>query len=291
MDMHVQSPPSLHLERTHLKAAFDRVPFPFTHDLHRSSLFSRDGMEALSRRYAGHPADYFVAGSASAPGTAFYAVPTIETTPAEALARLDAAPTRLLLKRPEQHDPAFRALLDALFDQVCGLHGELQRSDLVRLESAILITSAASTTPFHFDPEIGFFSQIEGAKTYHVYAPDALSEEELESFYRQGKIDIGQVDLASRSPAKDYAFDLVAGRGLHQPQDAPHWVQTHGTRSVSYTMVFETRQARLRSRARGFNHYLRRAGLHPRPPGLHPLTDFLKGRAMQVMARARRVAA
>ena len=158
----------------------------------------------------------------------------------------------------------------------------------MRLEGAILITSAASTTPFHFDPEVGFFSQIEGEKTYHVYSPDALSELELEQFYKSGRVDIGQVDIAERDPAKEFVFNLVPGQGLHQPQNAPHWVQTKDSRSVSYTLVFETRTNRLQSRARGFNHYMRRAGLMPHVPGLSPIRDAAKGRAMQVMARARR---
>ena len=278
----------LHLDAGSLQAAFDTVPMGFTHDLHLLPHFQRDGLERLAASYEGHRADYFVAGSATTPGMAFYAVPTVETTPAAALLRLDQAPTRLLLKRPEQYDLRFRTLLDGLFDQVARVHGGLRRDDVVRLESAILVTSAASTTPFHFDPEVGFFSQIEGEKTYHVYAPDCLAETELEQFYQSGKVDIGQVDMAARAAAKDHVFDLVPGKGLHQPQNAPHWVQTKGTRSVSYTFVFETREARMRSRARGFNHYLRRVGITPRAPGQTPLRDAAKGRAMQVMARARR---
>jgi hypothetical protein len=283
------TPGLLHLEPDTLKAAYDREPMGFDHGLHTLPLFQRDALERLASAFAGHRADYFVAGSARTPGMAFYDVPTVETTPAQALAGLDSTPTRVLLKRPENHDPAFRSLLEQLFNEVARTHGGLQRSDVIRLESAILITSAASTTPFHFDPEVGFFSQIEGQKTYHVYAPATLSEQELESFYRIGKIDIGQVDISGRAEARDYAFDLQPGRGLHQPQNAPHWVQTHGTRSVSYTFVFETRQARLRSRARGFNHYIRQLGIPPAAPGQHPGMDAVKGRAMQVMSRMRKV--
>ncbi len=278
----------MNLDAISLQAAFDKAPMGFSHDLHLLPHFQSEGLERLAAAYAGHQADYFVAGSAATPGMAFYAVPTIETTPLEALARLEVAPTRLLLKRPERYDLKFRDLVDGLFDQVARLHGGLCRSDIVRLESAILVTSAASTTPFHFDPEIGFFSQIEGEKTYHVYAPDTLQETELEQFYQSGKVDIGQVDMAARGGAKEYVFDLVPGKGLHQPQNAPHWVQTRGTRSVSYTFVFETRAAQVRSRARGFNHYIRATGVDPRAPGLSPMRDAAKSRALQVLARARR---
>ena len=288
MSMSIVASSQLQLEAGPLRNCYDQRPFGFAHNLHHLPHFQRDGLERLAAAYEGYRADYFVAGSAATPGTRFYAVPTLETSASEALARLDAAPTRLLLKRPELHDPAFRILLDTLFDDLARVHGGLRREDVVRLEAAILITSAASTTPFHFDPEVGFFSQIEGEKTYHVYSPDVVTEAELEAFYRSGKIDIGQLDIATRDASKEYVFDLVPGQGLHQPQNAPHWVQTKGSRSVSYTFVFETRAARLRSRARGFNHYMRQAGMQPRAPGLSPLRDAAKGRAMQVMARARR---
>ncbi len=282
---------TLHLPAHALQAGFDRVPVPFKHDLHRLPLFARSSLERLAERYAGRRGDYFVAGSAAQPGTAFYAVPTVETTPLQALARMDAAPTRLLLKRPEWFDEGFRALLEQVFAEVAAAGVGVRREDLVRLEGGILITSAASTTPFHFDPESNFFSQIEGEKIYHVYQPDALSEAEVEPFFRKAKVDIGQVDLTSRDPAKEHVFHLAPGLGFHQPHSAPHWVQTVASRSVSYTFVFETRASRLRSRARGFNHYLRQAGMTPSAPGRRPGLDAAKGRTMIVVTKAQRAVA
>jgi hypothetical protein len=67
----------------------------------------------------------------------------------------------------------------------------------------VFITSTASTTPFHFDPEIGFCSLIEGEKIYHVYSPSALRETVLEKFYLQGQTSIGQVELKGCDPALD----------------------------------------------------------------------------------------
>ena len=282
---------TLHLPAEALQASFDRVPVAFTHELHRLPQFARAALERLAASYAGQRGDYFVAGSAAAPGTPFYGVPTVETTAAEAMARVDVAPTRLLLKRPEWFDIAFRALLDQMFEEVAATGIGVRRENLVRLEGGILITSAASTTPFHFDPESNFFSQVEGEKTYHLYEPDALSEAEKEPFFRRAKVDIGQVALAGRDPAKEHVFHLKPGLGFHQPHSAPHWVQTVASRSVSYTMVFETRESRLRSRARGFNHYLRQAGLTPSAPGARPALDRAKGRTMVVVAKAQRAVA
>lgn len=282
--------PLMYLEAETLRPAFDCRPLGFQHALHKLQQFEPDALETLAHRYEGKKKDYFVAASAPSPGTAFYAVPTLADTPQAALASLDSAPTRVLLKRPENYDTRFRALLDALFDQVKTHLPELRQERVTRLESAILITSAASTTPFHFDPESGFFSQIEGRKSYHVYAPDSLTEPELERFYKRNKLGIGQVDITQRDAAREHVFELEPGAGFHQPRNSPHWVQTHGSRSVSYTMVFETESSRIRARARGLNHYLRLARLSPVAPGVDARRDAAKSRVMQAAQPVRRVA-
>jgi hypothetical protein len=260
---------------------FDRVPFPFSHNLSGLAAFQADALDDLAQRYDRHPRDYFVSASAASAGTGFFAVPHDLCKPSEALARLRSNGIRLLLKRPEDHDPEFRRLLDELFAQIIELRGGLGAEHLVRLESAIFITSAASTTPFHFDPEIAFFSQIEGEKIYHAYAPAALPEADLEDFYLQGQVNIGQVDLRSCNPEHEYVFTLSPGCGFQQPQNSPHWVETRASRSVSYSFVFETDASRARGRARACNHYLRKLGLHPSVPGERPARDALKAEAMR----------
>ena len=154
---------------------------------------------------------------------------------------------------------------------------------VVRLQGSILISSAATTTPFHFDPEIGFFSQIEGEKIYHVYSPTVLSEAELERFYVRGNVNIGQVDLGGRDPAREYVFNLGPGKGLHQPQNAPHWVETVGARSVSYTFVFETDATRAMGRVRAFNYLQRKLGLSPARPGTHSALECAKSQTMKAV--------
>ncbi|TCG02671.1 hypothetical protein BZM27_54085, partial [Paraburkholderia steynii] len=137
-------------------------------------------------------------------------------------------------------------------------------------------------------PEINHFFQIEGDKHYHVYPPSAVREDELEDFYVQGKIEIGQVDLAARDKSLEHVFDLVPGSGFHQPQDAPHWVQTGAERSVSYAVVYETDATRARGRIFAANHYLRKLGVNPQPPGADPGTDNAKSSVMKVVVPVRR---
>jgi hypothetical protein len=107
-------------------------------------------------------------------------LPYVPLNASQAIEALDAGSHRILLKRAENHDSRFRELIDSLFQQVVKTLGGLGDQKVTRLESDILISSAATITPFHFDPEIGVVSQIEGDKIYHVYSPTVVLEDELE---------------------------------------------------------------------------------------------------------------
>src|SRR5579859_1306764 len=274
---------TLDIEPSVFSRSFDRRPFGFSHNLSTLEAFSPDSLASLAQEYGAHPRDYFVSASAAAADTAFFSVPSGQHTPQEALQRLDSAAIRLLLKRPEDHDPRFRRILDQLFEQVVQLRGGLKNEKIVRLESAIFNTSASSTTPFHFDPEIAFFAQIHGEKIYHMYAPNSLHESELEKFYLQGLVSIGQIPLEGRDSRHEHVFTLSAGKGLHQPQNSPHWVQTRAERSISYSLVFETDVSRATGRTRAFNHYVRKCGLSPALPGERPALDALKAGSMRAL--------
>jgi len=281
-------PAGLQLDPEVLRQSFDREPFGFNHSLSGLDLFKFEELQALTEKYIGHNEDYYIAAGAPAPGVIFYSVPIAPYEPHVAMERLEAESYRILLKRPEKYDPRFRELIDQLFKQVVDSLGGLGDDRIVRLEAGLIISSAATTTPFHFDPEVGFFSQIEGEKIYHVYPPSILGEEELERFYRSGRVSIAQVDLEGRDPAREHVFSLRPGKGLHQPQNAAHWVETRGARSISYTFVFETEARRARGRARAFNHYLRSLKLNPAAPGANPALDAFKSEAMRIVLPIRK---
>jgi Cupin superfamily protein len=268
---------------------YDRAPFGFSHNLHRLALFENETLRCLCERYAAHPEDYFVSRSAPTAAAVFYSVPKTPLKPHEAFDQLTAGSYKILLKRLERHHDGFRDLMNSLFAQV---KRQLQRhrfpDEAVRLESSIFISAPQATTPFHFDPEVNFFSQIEGEKIYHIYEPSVLGEDEVEGLYVRATTDIGQVDLARRDPSAEHVFQLRPGTGLHQPQDAPHWVETVGSRSISYTFVYETPEGRMRSRVRSFNAYLRRLHFDPARPGERPARDAMKAAAMAAAIPVRR---
>jgi Cupin superfamily protein len=271
-----------------LDRSFNREPIGFDHNLSTLGMFELDSLRTLAEKYAGHDTDYMVASSASAPDQKFRSVKTTNLTPSQAIERLKTESVRILLKRPQDYDSRFQKLLDGLTEQVVSLSGELRADRIVRLESSIFLTSARTLTPFHFDPSAVFFFQIAGDKIYHVYPPAALTEPELEQFYFRGLVDIAQVELSRRDPKLEHVFNLVAGKGLHQPQNAPHWVETNGDISISYSFFFETMSARKINRTRGFNYYMRKAGAEPTLPGARPRLDAFKADAMGVWIPCRK---
>ena len=280
----------LHFDPGCLEHDFDVRPFGFRHELDTLGLFSVDNLCRLAERMSGSEPDWFVAGSAKKPGQAFYSVDQRYLKPHEAIAQLDTGTHRVLLKRAENHDSGFRDLLDQLFDQVIAARGGLRGARVLRRETGIFLSSGAAITPFHYDPEINFFTQIEGEKEYHVYAPKAVREEELERFFIHGKVDIAQIPLEGRDPAHEHVFELAAGRGLHQPQNSPHWVRTDAARSISFSMVWETDESRATGRTRACNHYLRKLGFQPSAPGISPGSDAAKAGAMRVLTPVRQAA-
>jgi hypothetical protein len=273
----------LDLDSQRHRVLFDVEPFGFSHQLSELPLFSSGYLHDLTRKYAEFPSDYYVAASAASASERFYAGPVVKYKPHEALENLESSPYRILLKRLENHDSKFRELLGALLAEVVKFRGGMRGERIVRLESAVFITSAASTTPCHFDPEVNFFAQIAGEKIYHVFPPATVTEEEMERFYVAGAVNIAQIDLSKRDPAQERVFVLGPGKGLHQPQNAPHWVETGAARSISYSFVFETDVSRATGRVRAYNRYLRRLGLAPTGPGVHATLDLVKQNTMRLV--------
>jgi hypothetical protein len=280
--------PRLQIDPQRFTACFDREPFAFTHNLATLGLFTSAALGELAARYAGHARDYFVSTGARSAGTAFTAVKHGQYGIEEAMRRIDCAPVRVLFKRPENYSPVLRRLFEELFEQVIRLRGGLRGEQVVRREAGLFVTSPHCITPVHYDPEIAFFTQVEGEKTYHIYPPASLTEAELERFYRRGIVSIAEVDLQRRDPHQEHVFHLGPGDGLHQPQNSAHWVETGAQRSISYSFVFETDLTRARGRTRACNYCLRRAGLSPAAPGRYPGRDAAKEHAAHAFFQLRR---
>jgi hypothetical protein len=143
------------------------------------------------------------------------------------------------------------------------------------------------TTPYHIDHESNFLFQIRGSKHISLHEPDdrdVVPDDQLERFYT------GDFEAAEYRPelqSRGTVFHLVPGTVVHHPPLAPHWVHNGNDVSVSVSVGFSLRPLDRRARVYQINHYLRRAGLTPTPPGRSTLRDSLKMAAIGALSKSK----
>ncbi len=168
-------------------------------------------------------------------------------------------------------DHRYKALLDEILDPIADLLGN-REGGMCRREAFIFISSAASITPVHFDPEHNFLLQIHGIKQMHIgeFATVTRGQQELERYYIGGHRNIEHM------PGAAHVFRLEPGRGVYVPSHAPHWVTNEGLACVSLSITFHTRAILRRGNVHVVNYHLRQLGLSPSPPDRSKVIDAVK---------------
>jgi hypothetical protein len=181
-----------------------------------------------------------------------------------------------------ENDPRYKALLDEILDPIAALLGD-REGGMCRREAFIFISSAASITPVHFDPEHNFLLQIHGVKQMHIgqFATVTKGQRELERYYIGGHRNIEHM------PEEADVFGLEPGRGVYVPSHAPHWVANEGVACVSLSITFHTREILRRGNLHVVNHHLRRLGLSPSLPDRSKVVDAVKLAFHRVASTAR----
>ena len=200
-------------------------------------------------------------------------VTTLDSDPAEIVRTIEANGSWMVLKNVEQ-DPAYRALLDALLDQVKPLVGEREGGMLQR-EAFIFVSAPGAITPSHVDPEHNFLLQIRGTKTMNVgtFADPAVEQAELERIYGGGHRNIEQL------PDTVTPYVLQPGDGVYVRPDAPHFVLNGEEASVSLSITWRTAVTKRTARVHRANGRLRRLRVAPVAPGQRPGVDRVKAAA------------
>ena len=261
------------------KQLINREPFELSHGLADHPLFTIERLRQLSENLDSN--DYFISRPATQKISPFYhdQPDQRQYTPTDVLSSLPDTRLKILFKRPENNDHEYRALLDNVLDVIYQITGT-DPKDVVRAESGIFVTGSHAITPYHFDPEITFFFQITGKKTYHLYSPMAVTNIDRERHYSIGQVSIGHIKLTSHANDYENVFQLGPGLGVHQPSESPHWVETHEGTSVSYAVGIETKATRARGRVYAFNHFERKLGINPAPYGKYGSRDRLAALTM-----------
>ena len=190
-----------------------------------------------------------------------------------------------LLLYSVQRDPAYQMLLDQIVDELTDLTGVALRQEMTWLDAYIFIASPHAVTPYHIDHESTFLFQMHGDRQANLFPCDdrtLLTDQELEKFY------IGDLNAANFKPeyqSRANVYPLVPGKGVHHPVCAPHWYQNGETYSVALGVHFGLRSFDLRARVYQSNHYLRKLGINPRPPGQSAFRDRLKIKTMGLLSK------
>jgi hypothetical protein len=275
----------LDLDRTAFDAHFGKEPFAIRHRLADHPLFAMPRLLELAKFL---PEDRVEYNAGNLPVSIDPArTPRNGLTPEETIRRIAECRSWLVLKNVER-DPAYADLLDRCLAEVEQMgHADARRIDL--REAFVFVSSPASVTPFHIDPEWNFLLQICGQKTIHVF-PSAdrslVGEEDLERFYCGAHRNLV---FREEFQQKATTFVLQPGDGVHVPVTAPHWVENGPEVSISFSITFQTRDSERRGIIYRVNRWLRARGLKPRPAGVSGWRDASKYFAFRAIRRLRRL--
>ena len=193
----------------------------------------------------------------------------------EALAQIDESGSLIVIKSI-QLDPEYDALLDRIVTELTTLTGIPLQEEITWLEGYIFVCSPHTVIPYHLDHESNFLLQITGEEDVNLFNQSdrsVLTEQEIEHYF------VGDLQAATyraENQRKASVYHLVPGRAAHHPARAPHWLKNGDRTSVALSINFCMRSYDLEARVYQVNHYLRKLGLKPTPPGQSPLKDRLK---------------
>ncbi len=187
-----------------------------------------------------------------------------------------------IILRHVEKTSGYDGVLNEWASYMRSLAGDEAAKLLINPEMLIIISSPNKITPYHFDAEIGFLTQISGSKDVWVCDPmdrTITTEQEIEKYYG-GNLVAGMYKAHAAERAT-HVF-LEPGNAVHLPTHGAHWVKNHDNISISLNLNFEFPSGYQKDIYR-MNNLLRKIGLSPRPPGSSPGLDRGKAAATQMI--------
>jgi len=264
---------------------FNLLPFQFLHNLEHHPLFEIPRLVDLANTIArkSNLRKVVCLGSKISADRKWSDMPINEQV-AEAIANIEEAGSLVLIKSAHL-DPDYKVLMDQILAELEDRVGMPLRQEITWPETYIFISSPNSVTPYHIDHEPNFLFQIRGQKEVNLFDPfdrSILTEQEIERYFA---FDLESATYQEDYQRKAYVFPLVPGQAVHHPSLAPHWVKNGNNVSVSLSINFCMRSVDLDARVYQVNHFLRKLGVTPTPPGRSPIQDQLKIAAMGLFAK------
>ena len=260
------------------RAELHKKAFAVHHPLAGHPLFSIEALTKVAEQAARRKGDIYVDVGDLSLSDKWGTTPKPDMTIPETIDRIETAGAWLVLKHVEQN-PAYKALLDEYEAFVREIAGPEGAKLLSNAEMLVFITSPKRKTPYHFDAEVNFLVQIQGSKDLWVCDPmdrSVTTEEEIERYYAVS-ITAGTFKPHAEMAARKFTLD--PGDAVHIPTHGAHWVQNHNEVSISLSLNMEFPDWKHAHVYRA-NHYMRRLGVTPRPPGSSMIADRSKAAAI-----------
>jgi hypothetical protein len=273
----------LNFETQACRDKFNRKHFTFDHDLGNYPEFSLPRLIELAKSTAEtRPKDlYYDVGDVDI-GQRWATIPRGSLPIDETIRRIETQGAWIVLWRAEL-DPAYGRLLNMAMSDILGMTGAEIERKIKKKEIILFITSPNRVTTYHIDRECNFLLQISGNKEISVFDRDdrdVLPEVEIERFWT---VDNNAPVYRSNLQSRASVYMLEPGKGIHIPVNAPHWLKNGNNISITASFNFQFRDS-IRADLYRANYYLRRLGMHPRPPFAHPVRDAIFRRPFGAVA-------
>lgn len=261
--------------------------FRLKHALAGHPLFEVEALIGVAGEAAKRRGDLYLDAGDVALTDKWGQIPVPELPVTEVIRRIETAGAWVIMKHVEA-DPKYKAVLDEWARFVRSLAGPQGAKLLRGPEMLVMITSPHRVTPFHFDAEVNFLVQVRGSKDLWVCDPldrSITTEAEIERYYA---VSISAGTYKPHAADRAAKFVLRPGDAVHIPTHGAHWVKNHDQVSVSLSLNFELPNW-LQADVYRANHYLRRLGLSPRPPGRSVVADRVKAAVINTLRSAKRL--
>lgn len=272
------------------RTEFNQRSFEFAHHLSGHPLFELPRLIELSKRLDSTRSVYHDAGDVRV-DQRWDQAPKGQYSVDETIRRIEEEGAWIILRRAEQ-DPEYAAVLEECMAEVQNLLGRDLKKEMMVQDAIVFITSPNRVTAYHIDRECNFILQIHGDKDISVFDRndrEVLTEEEIERFWM---VDNNAAVYKQQYQHRATVYAMSAGKAIHVPVNAPHWVQNKNNVSVTLSVNFQFRE-NYPAHVYRANYLLRKVGITPTPPGRSQFRDHLKCFAMNATyvpaRRARRL--
>ena len=261
---------------------FNRIPFEITHSLATNPLFDVDRIVDLAQRVEARRNPHRPFGDIYCnigdvdPGLKAVDGMRPATPASELLKRIEDSQAWVTLEHVERED-GYREVLEQCICDLLELSGKEVMKRIKWFDAILFVTSPHRVTHYHVDRECAWLVQLHGDKDIHLFDKrdkQIVPDEELERFWT---VDNGAGTYKPEFEERAMIFHMRPGTGVHIPVNCPHWLKNGSDVSVSMNVNFQFRDE-IWGNIYKANHYLRRLGLTPMPPGIHPWRDRVKSK-------------